>query len=195
MRKSSKFIVVAGALAALAIPSVASASVNVDDAGNGFVGKGDVQTALGYVNDADFQPDAANITFTQQSEIRSTVAHGVKCAPLVNGTPDMTKAHEIGDVDLGHAGYTTKTITAKAKGGNGKVTGWNLTGASTTTTVPPTMNYSSIMKSCPVGETFVGYVDPTPPYTSHITPGGLMVSNGSERVALPNTPVEVASIA
>ena len=45
MRRSSKFIVVAGALAALAVPSVASANVAVEN-GAGFVGKGDVQTAL-----------------------------------------------------------------------------------------------------------------------------------------------------
>jgi len=36
--------------AALAVPTVAQASVNVNDAGSGFVGKGDVQTAFGLNN-------------------------------------------------------------------------------------------------------------------------------------------------
>jgi hypothetical protein len=39
---------------ALAVPALASADVNVNDDGVGFVGKGDVQTALG-VNDAEVQ--------------------------------------------------------------------------------------------------------------------------------------------
>src|SRR3954469_11385588 len=62
MRKSSKFIVVAGALAALAVPSVASANVAVDN-GVGYVGKGDVQTALKW-NNSDFDTNVGALKFT-----------------------------------------------------------------------------------------------------------------------------------
>ena len=47
-----KLIIIAASLAALAIPTAAIASVAVDN-GVGSVGKGDVQTALGW-NNADF---------------------------------------------------------------------------------------------------------------------------------------------
>ena len=47
MRKSSKFIVVAGALAALAVPSVASANVTYDDYRVGHVDKSDIQAKFG----------------------------------------------------------------------------------------------------------------------------------------------------
>ena len=50
-----KFIIAGMALAMLAVPAAASASVNVDDSGTGFVGKGDVQDALGLANDAAMQ--------------------------------------------------------------------------------------------------------------------------------------------
>src|SRR6476660_6780056 len=56
-------IVVLAALAALATAAVASAGVDVDASGNGFVGKGDVQTALGYKTDGAFQADAAGVKF------------------------------------------------------------------------------------------------------------------------------------
>ena len=49
-----KLIIIAAAIAALAIPTAAMASIAVEN-GTGFVGKGDVQTALGYKNDAAFQ--------------------------------------------------------------------------------------------------------------------------------------------
>ena len=52
-----KLIITAVAVMALtmAVAGTASAAVNVDDSGNGFVGKGDVQTALGGINDAAMQ--------------------------------------------------------------------------------------------------------------------------------------------
>ena len=50
-----KLIILGISIAALAIPATALATVAVDSSGNGFVGKGDVQTALGYHNDAAIQ--------------------------------------------------------------------------------------------------------------------------------------------
>jgi hypothetical protein len=42
-----KLIILGASLMALAIPAAAIAGVAIDSAGKGFVGKGDVQTALG----------------------------------------------------------------------------------------------------------------------------------------------------
>jgi hypothetical protein len=196
MRKSILGLVAIAAIAApLAFATSANATVAVTD-GTGFVGKGDVQTALGYGNgnDAELQKDikAGKIVFTQQSEIRTTVAHGVQYAPLVDGKPDMTKVHVVDEINLGHAAYTTGTVIATPKGDNGKVTGWNLT-LGDSTTVKSTMNYGLVYTYLP-GETFVGYVDPDTALTSHTTTGGLMVSNDDKTVALPNTPTVEAPV-
>ena len=61
-----KVIITGAALAALAVPAAAGASVNVNDQGVGFVGKGDVQTALGGINDQALQTKwkAGEIKFT-----------------------------------------------------------------------------------------------------------------------------------
>src|SRR5262245_5623684 len=55
MHRITKIVVLA-AVAALATAAVASANVAVTD-GVGFVGKGDVLSALGYANDAAIQQD------------------------------------------------------------------------------------------------------------------------------------------
>ena len=126
-------------------------------------------------------------------QIRTTVAHDVQYAPLVDGKPDMSKVHVVDEVNLGHAAYTAKTVIATPKGANGKVTGWNLT-PGTSTPVTSTIDYMRIYTAIP-GETFVGYVDPNTALTSHTTTGGLMVSNLDKVVALPNTPVDLAPVA
>jgi hypothetical protein len=60
--------VATGVLAIGVMASSAFASVTYDAAtGTGFVGKGDVQTALGY-NNAQMQANADNLVFTQESE-------------------------------------------------------------------------------------------------------------------------------
>ena len=121
MRKSILGLTVIAAIAApIAFATSANATVAVDD-GTGFVGKGDVQTALGYGNgnDAALQQDIKDgeIKFSQvQSPIRTTVAHGVQYAPLVDGKPDMSNVHVVDEINLGHAAYTTATVTATAKG-------------------------------------------------------------------------------
>jgi hypothetical protein len=197
MRKSLRtsflgLAAIAAIAAPLAFATSANATVAVTD-GTGFVGKGDVQTALGYGNgnDAALQQDIKDgeIEFTQQSSaIRTTVAHGVQYAPLVDGKPDMTKVHVVDEINLGHAAYTTTTVTVTPKGDHGKVTGWYLT-PGTSTTVKSTINYALVYTYLP-GETFVGYVDEDTALTSHVTTdAGLQVSNDDKTVALPNTPV------
>src|SRR5687767_8742538 len=50
-----KFIILGISIVALIVPTAAIASVAVDANGTGFVGKGDVQTALGGIDDAAMQ--------------------------------------------------------------------------------------------------------------------------------------------
>lgn len=58
-------MIIAASFAALAVPTAAMASVTIDATGKGFVGKGDVQSALGY-NNAALQKavDAKSLVFT-----------------------------------------------------------------------------------------------------------------------------------
>ena len=59
-----KFIILASSLLALAIPAAGIASVAVEN-GVGYVGKGDVQTALGW-NNAAFDKGAGSLKFTAE---------------------------------------------------------------------------------------------------------------------------------
>jgi hypothetical protein len=163
MRKSSKFIVVAGALAALAVPSVASANVAVDSNGVGSVGKGDVQTALGYANDAAFQADASKITFSNGTDTDTLIAHA-KCGDFSKGysTPD----DQI-DVDV-NSGTITTTRTPNVtvlKNGGGKVTGYTVNGVTAATT--GSQSYSAWTTGCPLACTsLAGRTRRTPSSTS-----------------------------
>jgi hypothetical protein len=117
-------IIALAALALLATAAVASASVAVTD-GTGFVGKGDVQNALG-LNDVALQtlykskPDGTAITFT--SSWTKVYDNMFTCA-------DGKEVH----VDNTITG--TRTIEAAANTNKtGKVSdGWNLTGGTSTT--------------------------------------------------------------
>jgi hypothetical protein len=165
-----KLIIIAASLAALAIPTAAIASVAVDASGNGSVGKGDVQTVLGW-NNAAFDANAGSVEFTQKSVFS---AH---YALVCNGTEyvDDTTA------------TTTKPVTATAikNAGNGRqITGWNLTGVGTGTTSPTTHTNPTARSqwlACVIGG---GDAGPSVS-SSNTTPLGLYV-NG---ISLPNTPV------
>ena len=115
MRKSSKFIVVAGALAALAVPSVASASVTYDATHDGVVtghvDKGDVQPVLGWndskVQNAPVQFSTTNTTVTEQSW---------KCTNGETRSNVLTNVFKVAVNAESVRHQTTKRIT-----------GWNLT--------------------------------------------------------------------
>ena len=183
MRKSSKLILVAGALAALAVPSVASANVAVEN-GTGYVGKGDVQTALGYANDAAIQQAV------KDGKIKF-IAGGYTL------TTDKDTSWTCSNGDTYHHHYRTTTVadgtaTAVARvNGQGKFTnGWDLTG--TTVGIPTTTGVGDDGQrfpsyNCPAGSFFTGMsVNQTHDYRPV---DGLSVTNGDKTVALPNTPV------
>ena len=165
-----KLIIIAASLAALAIPAAAMATVGVDANGTGLVGKGDVQTALGWNNTA-FDTNAGSVAFTQKSVFS---AH---YALICDGTEyvDDTTA------------TTTKPVNATAikNAGNGRqITGWNLTGVGAGTTSETTHtnpNARSQWLACVIAGGYAG----TSVSSSNTTLLGLYV-NG---ISLPNTPV------
>ena len=182
MSRLIKLIALA-AIAVLATAAVASASVNVTD-GVGFVGKGDVQTALGYANDAAIQQAVKDgkIKFIGGGYTLKT---------------DKDTSWTCSDGSTQHHHFLTTTIAegtvnAVARvNGQGKFTnGWDLNGISTG--IPTTTGVGSDGNrfpsyACPAGSYFTGMnVNQSHEYT----PGeGLSVTNGYKTVALPNTPV------
>ena len=73
MRKTILGLVAIAAIATpLAFASSANAAVTVDGDGIGFIGKGDVQTALGY-NNAQMQANATKLTFTTSQDATQAV--------------------------------------------------------------------------------------------------------------------------
>jgi hypothetical protein len=178
-------IVALAALAALATAAVASANVAVTD-GVGTIGKGDVQTALGYHNDAAFQADAKNITFSYGSDVTQMIAD-IKCsAANVMGPDDpFDTAHNVVSSTVTPHGANVTPL----KNNQGKVTGYTATGITSGT--PTTTSTFANWSKCPAGEHFMGWLNgPENAFHWETTPGSsvLQVSNGSITVALPNTP-------
>jgi len=111
-----KLIITGAAIAALAIPTAAMASVAVDN-GVGTVGKGDVQSALGW-NNHDFDKNAANLKFTAGVE-KVIADYKMSCYG----------SDAIGHRIISQPGTTTVTATPVLNAGNGKqIIGFNLTG-------------------------------------------------------------------
>jgi hypothetical protein len=116
MRKSSKLILVGGALAALAVPSVASANVAVEN-GVGHVDKGDVQTALKW-NNSDFDKGADSLKFT--AGFTATYDNVLTCGANADNKVVHVPITSTGTGDL-------KATAVKSSNGK-QITGWNLTG-------------------------------------------------------------------
>ena len=116
-----KFIITAASLLALAVPAAGLASVAVDANGVGFVGKGDVQTALNLKNDAAMQDlfKKDGIKFTASVD-RVIADYEMSCGPANTGVT----MHRI------ITQPATMVVEAKANTNNaGKLTtGWDLTG-------------------------------------------------------------------
>jgi hypothetical protein len=179
-----KLFIITAAIAALAIPTAAMASVAVDASGNGFVGKGDVQTALGYANDTAFQAaNPASATFTIDGD-RIEFSTDVVCETADGSTRVVT-------VDNGYLGLNEVVIKSEPKMSNGKVTGYNLKGS--VTEYANHTNPVNLTLVCGAGEHFAVYADTTPNGRWRSTPvqgtGVLQVTLAGNHAALPNTPV------
>ena len=129
MRKIILGLVATAAIAApLALPASANAAT-VDTAGIGTVAKGDVQTALGW-NDAKMQRNVDTVAFTVKTSTQYDYVY--TCS-------DGTVVH-----DYATFGQTTQPVTDTNINNTSahKVTGWNLTGLTGTTT--PAFSYDSV---------------------------------------------------
>src|SRR3954447_25984382 len=165
-------IVALAALALLATAAVASASVAVDN-GVGFVGKGDVQTALKW-NNADF--DKGAVAFT--ASYTATYDNVLTCR---NGVVAHVPVVSIGTSVL----KTTPVMSSNGK----QITGWNLSGAASAVgaTNDTSQIVAALFTACGDGTIPTGLDMPSTPT---VTFDGLKV-NGA---ALPNTPVVVPAV-
>jgi hypothetical protein len=162
-----KLIIIAASLAALAIPAAALGAVAVDANGNGYVAKGDVQTALKW-NDADFDKNAAKLEFTAGTRSDSNQTRWQCSGGEQSRTSTVVQSRTV---------KATAVLSSNGK----QITGWDLTGGlqylSGGYSGAPYVGY------CPAGEWFGGFLPNV--FTTDVTDGGLKV-NG---IDLPNTPV------
>jgi len=154
--------------AAIGTP-LAGASVAVDANGTGVVGKGDVQSALGW-NNHDFDKGVGSLKFTVKTE---SLWHQVFRCNGVDYINDITNK------------WVQPIGAPEIKSGNGKqITGWNLTGPGgapeSKTTYSNSSAYSKAFMACYFsGGTVENLSEPMTSTSS------LYVND----VPLPNTPV------
>jgi hypothetical protein len=167
-----KIIVGIIAIAMLAIPTAAIASVAVDN-GVGTVGKGDVQSALGWSNH-DFDKNAAGIKFTVTSE---SVWHLVKRVNGVDYVSDITMK-------------SVQPITAApVLNSNGKqITGWSLNGVNGPAESKTEYSNMGAQNEAQLAAFLSGAE--VEDHSTYTTTSSLYV-NG---VALPNTPVVIPAV-
>jgi hypothetical protein len=190
-----RLIALLAALATVALigTAVAMANVVVNPDGTTSIGKGDVQNALGYANDPAFQADAKNITFSLAPSTVHYVATHYCTAQNVwqPGDPPM----DIVQSDMGTIGTVSNTPNVTVKSNGGKVTGYLQTGV---TSAASALDYSQIdwskWSTCPAGEHFMGWIDPSNAFSTVTVPGSsiLQVSSPTspnKTAALPVTPV------
>jgi hypothetical protein len=176
-----KFIIIGAALAALVVPSVANASVAVEN-GVGTVGKGDVQSALKWNNKA-FDDGALSLKFTASAE-KVIADYKMSCFNGNTGAIDAEVSHTI----IYQAGAATVTNTPIYNAGNGKqITGFKLTGQASGFTAKGGNMLRTV--PCPVGSFSYMNLGQGDLFGKTLVTGGLKV-NGVE---LPNTPVEITA--
>ena len=170
-----------GAATVVGLASSAGANVAVSDAGVGTIGKGDVQTALGYKNDAAFQADATNIKFSVTPSQTNMVAD-IKCSALnIMGPEDpFDVAHNVVAVNT-----TPQTINV-ASTGNGKVTGYVASGITAGATTSDYSTFSN-WSTCPAGEHFMGWLNgPENAFHWETVPGSGVLSVSNAKVPSPS---------
>jgi hypothetical protein len=152
-----KFIGLTALVGAFAIgTTVALAAVTFDPAtGTGFVGKGDVQLALGY-NNKQLQDNAGSVQFRASTEQVSTST--------------WTCDRDAGPQTQERANTTTTTtqgIVSKIDRVKNQITGFNLTGYSGAPTTE-TEHEGPAVGSCPTGWTAIDLVTEDGPSSSSL---------------------------
>ena len=177
MKRITKIIALA-AIALFATTAVASASVSVTD-GVGFVGKGDVQTSLGYANDAAIQQAV------KDGKIKFSLG-----AEKVNADYMMScyGSDAVGHTIIVQPGTMSVTAVARVNPQGKLTTGWDLTG-----TIEFTAAGNAFIRTVPCPEGSFMYMNlGQGDLWNKVVPTGdgtLSVTNGVTTVALPNTPV------
>jgi len=180
MRRISKLVAIAGTtlIGLGAFAGAASASVTVDSTGHGFVGKGDVQTALGGLNNAQIQ--GMTIGFTQKST--STQSIDWTCTKTV-----VTGDGNVNETTQERANITTTEVEAvvssEARVKN-QVTGYNLLGFKDGATSITVTTDGPAVGTCPNASSGFVFDEDSLIEGETVTTGGLYV-NG---VLLPITP-------
>ena len=170
-----KLIITAGAAVALAfaVTGTASASVNVDASG-GAVGKGDVQSRLGFNNEAmQTAWSKGEVKFTADKV--NTIDYSWKCS---DGSTQHSLVKRVTDQSVNVTALTTD---------KGKLSGWTLavsSGSGNTT-----------IDNSQFGPLFVCPTDSTMEAGSFAITGNDSIDLKVNNIALPNTPVEVAPVA
>jgi hypothetical protein len=169
-----KLIITGMAIAMLAVPAAAMASVNVNDSGVGFVGKGDVQIALGGISNQELQTKwkADQIKFTGRTSSSTETRWSCNDGSTNSRTSKVIQATKF-DVtaNLNPQGNVADGFNILGHGSNigGSFVSGGYTGA-------PYVGY------CASGWS-TGFLDPV--FDNNVVIPGLYV-NG---VALPNTPI------
>jgi hypothetical protein len=177
MRKHIILAVAATALA-MAVAGTASASVNVNDQGVGFVGKGDVQTALGGINDPTFQTQWNNkeIKFTAKRVLSTETVW--QCGNSTNSrTSTVTQAQPMN---------VTPNLNPQGKVADG----FNLNGIDTS-------KGGTYISGAYSGAPYVGYCASGAfgGFLPHVFKDTVLPDIYVNGISLPNTPVEVAPVA
>ena len=180
MRRITRAAVIAAtALTALiATASVASAAVTYNDQSVGTVGKGDVQTAVGGINDAALQSawKDGKITFNSKYQMDSIDRWNCTDGSVQQMTLRTVQARQL-------------NVTA-ATNGQGKVTsGWTLNGINQDLggkfLYGERIGYDK-MYQCPAGSYLTGFAPHG--FENTVLPGVQVTYNGTT-FDLPNTPV------
>jgi len=164
-------IVALAALAALATAAVASASVGVNDQGVGFVGKGDVQSALKW-NNAAFDKGAGSLKFTVGAE-KVIADYKMSCYG----------SDAIGHRIISQPGTSSIEFTPVLNSNGKQITGFNLTGQTSSFTAT---GGATLREEKPEGCLMFMNLGQGDLFGKTQITGGLKV-NG---IDLPNTPVE-----
>lgn len=176
-------IAVSAATAAVAVSLAAlpaSAAVSFDSStGTGFVGKGDVQLAFGWNNQA-LQQNVSGVTFTYEA----TDTYAATCTWT---TGEGTRGEKTHNVDIPRSTSVNSTVAYESrKNSQQQITGFNLTGLGSSTvdgTIP------MVGATCVAGPTGAGQDGIWTSVELTGSTGGLYVNYGGTAVALPNTPV------
>src|SRR5262245_46442049 len=115
-------VVALAAFALLVTASAAIAGVTVDSAGKGFVGKGDVQTALGMNNSAlQKAVDAKSLVFTAQQPTSQSLSQDVEQAGKQVGTQSGVQSGTQVGTQAGTQ-FVSQDLTCTYTNGNGTKT-------------------------------------------------------------------------